>query len=199
MPADRAQRLVPPPGDGTAARRRPIRTHVLLDRALAALPLFRLSDSTEDGALEYKTPDGGRWRVLPAPGDRLPGTFDQDVYIELLYRYHEAGRPRDGTLSFTLHAFLRAMGRRVDGRTYEQLRGALARLERTSLESAGAYWDASTATSTPTTSPRSGFRNTARSSRPSPAASIACSPCSRRPARGANGGSASRRWPSFSR
>lgn len=144
MPADRAQRLAPPAGEGTATRRRPVRSHVLLDRALEALPLFRLSDSTEDGALEYKTPAGGRWRVLPAPGDRLPGTFDQDVYIELLYRYHEAGRPRDGTLSFTLHAFLRAMGRRVDGRTYEQLRGALARLERTTLESAGAYWDAST-------------------------------------------------------
>ncbi|MCU0618587.1 MAG: replication initiator protein A [Gemmatimonadaceae bacterium] len=144
MPADRAQRLASPAGDAAGLRRRPQRTLVLLDRALEALPLFRLSDSTEDGALEYRTPAGGRWRVLPAPGDRLPGTFDQDVYIELLYRYHEAGRPRDGTLSFTLHAFLRAMGRRVDGRTYEQLRGALARLERTTLESAGAYWDAAT-------------------------------------------------------
>ena len=113
-----------------------------LDRALEALPLFRLSDSNEEGALAFTTPAGGRWRVLPAPGDRLPGTFDQDVYIELLYRYQEAGRPADGVLTFTLHAFLRAMGRRVDGRTYEQLRGALARLERTTLESAGAYWDA---------------------------------------------------------
>jgi hypothetical protein len=35
------------------------------------------------------------------------------------------------------------MGRRVDGRTYEQLRSALARLERTTLESAGVYYDAS--------------------------------------------------------
>ncbi|MCU0625150.1 MAG: replication initiator protein A [Gemmatimonadaceae bacterium] len=144
MPADRAEQLATAAGDAPATRRRPVRSHVLLDRALEALPLFRLSDSTEEGALTYTLPDGGRWRVLPAPGDRLPGTFDQDVYIELLYRYHEAGRPRDGTLSFTLHAFLRAMGRRVDGRTYEQLRGALARLERTSLESTNAYWDAST-------------------------------------------------------
>jgi plasmid replication initiation protein len=115
---------------------------VYLDRALEALPLFRLSDSNEEGALAYTSPSGGRWRVLPAPGDRLPGTFDQDVYIELLYRYQESGRPADGVLTFTLHAFLRAMGRRVDGRTYEQLRGALARLERTTLESAGGYWDA---------------------------------------------------------
>ncbi len=83
---------------------------------------------------------GGRWRVLPAPSDRLPGTFDQDVYIELLHRYHEAGRPADGTIAFTLHSFLRTMGRRVDGRTYEQLRGALTRLERTVLESIGAYF-----------------------------------------------------------
>ena len=113
-----------------------------LDRALEALPLFRLSDSNEEGAIAFTAPSGGRWRVLPAPGDRLPGTFDQDVYIELLYRYQESGRPADGVLTFTLHAFLRAMGRRVDGRTYEQLRGALARLERTTLESAGAYWDA---------------------------------------------------------
>ena len=128
-------------GSAAAKRRAPTRL-VYLDRALEALPLFRLSDSNEEGAIAFTTPSGGRWRVLPAPGDRLPGTFDQDVYIELLYRYQESGRPADGVLTFTLHAFLRAMGRRVDGRTYEQLRGALARLERTTLESAGAYWDA---------------------------------------------------------
>jgi Replication initiator protein A len=110
------------------------------------LPLFRLSDSAEEGAVSY-TPGppavpGSRWRVLPAPNDRLPGTFDQDVYVELVHRYHEAGRPADGTITFTLHAFLRTMGRRVDGRTYEQLRGALSRLERTVLESSGAYFQA---------------------------------------------------------
>jgi hypothetical protein len=80
--------------------------------------------------------------VLPAPDDRVPGTFDQDVYVELLHRYHEAAHPADGTVTFTLHAFLRAMGRRVDGRTYEQLRGALTRLERTVLESSGTYFAA---------------------------------------------------------
>jgi plasmid replication initiation protein len=85
--------------------------------------------------------------VLPSPGDRLPGTFDQDVYIELMHRYHEAGEPEDGAITFTLHAFLRSMGRQVDGRTYEQLRGALARLERTTLESTGSYYS-STASST---------------------------------------------------
>jgi plasmid replication initiation protein len=42
-------------------------------------------------------------------------------------------------VSFTLHAFLRSIGRRADGRTYEQLRAALSRLERTVLESASAY------------------------------------------------------------
>lgn len=125
-----------------APRRRPQSRTVLLDRAIEAFPLFRLSDSSDDAAVAYTTPDGGRWRVLPAPGERLPGTFDQDVFVELLRRYHEAGAPSDGTLSFTLHAFLRAMGRRVDGRTYEQLRAALARLERTVLESDGAWYDA---------------------------------------------------------
>jgi plasmid replication initiation protein len=117
---------------------------VVLDRSLESLPLFRLSDSADDSAVSYSPETGGRWRVLPAPGDRLPGTFDQDVYIELLRRYHEE-EPSDGTVSFTLHAFLRSMGRRVDGRTYEQLRGALARLERTVLESSGAYFDAQAA------------------------------------------------------
>lgn len=129
-----------------ATRRRPQSRTVLLDRALEAFPLFRLSDSSEDAAVAYTTPDGGRWRVLPAPGERLPGTFDQDVFVELLRRYHEADAPADGTLSFTLHAFLRAMGRRVDGRTYEQLRAALARLERTVLESDHAWCDARTQT-----------------------------------------------------
>jgi plasmid replication initiation protein len=122
-----------------AARRRAVSRAVRLDRSLEALPLFRLSDSADDGVITYADASGGRWRVIPSPGDRLPGTFDQDVYVELLRRYQEAGEPADGAISFTLHAFLRAMGRRVDGRTYEQLRGALGRLERTTLESTGIY------------------------------------------------------------
>jgi plasmid replication initiation protein len=127
-----------------AARRRPATRAVVLDRALEALPLFRLSDSAEEAAISFAPESGGRWRVLPAPGDRLPGTFDQDVYVELLHRYHEAGEPVDGSVTFTLHAFLRSMGRRVDGRTYEQLRAALSRLERTTLESSGVYWASQT-------------------------------------------------------
>ena len=127
------------------ARRRSAARTVLADRSLEPLPLFRLSDSTagDDQTIQFTLDDGGRWRVLPSPGDRLPGTFDQDVYVELLYRYQEAGFPGDGVLGFTLHAFLRAMGRRADGRTYEQLRSSLARLERTTLESTGAYFSAS--------------------------------------------------------
>ncbi len=128
----------------SAARRRPQSRTVLLDRALEALPLFRLSDSSEDAVIAFTADSGGRWRVLPAPGERLPGTFDQDVYVELLRRFQEADQPDDGALTFTLHAFLRSMGRRVDGRTYEQLRGALGRLERTVLESEGAWRDART-------------------------------------------------------
>src|SRR4029079_16126952 len=118
---------------------------LVLDRSLESLPIFRLSDSAEDTAISFSPESGGRWRVLPSPGDRLPGTFDQDVYVELLHRYHEAGAPEDGVISFTLHAFLRSIGRRVDGRTYEQLRSALTRLERTTLESSGVYYDAASA------------------------------------------------------
>ncbi|HET9682816.1 MAG TPA: replication initiator protein A [Gemmatimonadaceae bacterium] len=120
-------------------RRRVAARIVRLDRSLEALPLFRLSDSADDAAITWSDDQGRRWRVIPSPGERLPGTFDQDVYVELLHRFHEAGEPADGAIRFTLHAFLRAMGRRVDGRTYEQLRGALGRLERTTLESQGAY------------------------------------------------------------
>lgn len=121
------------------SRRRAAARVIRLDRSLEALPLFRLSDSAEDGIITYTDGGSRRWRVLPGSGDRLPGTFDQDVYVELLRRYHEAGEPGDGGITFTLHAFLRAIGRRVDGRTYEQLRGALGRLERTTLESQGVY------------------------------------------------------------
>lgn len=127
--------------EGAAPRKAPSRI-VLLDRALESLPLFRLSDSSDTGPIVFAPESGGRWRVLPSPGDRLPGTFDQDVYIELCRRYHEAGAPADGAVTFTLHAFLRSIGRRADGRTYEQLRGALVRLERTTLESQDAYWGA---------------------------------------------------------
>jgi plasmid replication initiation protein len=127
-----------------AVRRRAAMKLVALDRSLEALPLFRLSDSAEDTVISFTTDTGGRWRVLPAPGDRLPGTFDQDVYIELCRRFHEANYPADGSISFTLHNFLRAIDRRVDGRTYDQLRSALGRLERTTLESVGAYHSAAT-------------------------------------------------------
>ena len=119
--------------------RRPTTKTVTLDRSLEALPLFRLSDSADDGAISFTPDSGGRWRVLPAPGDRLPGTFDQDVYVEIIHRLGEAGFPADGSVRFTLHSFLRSIGRKVDGRTYEQLRSALTRLERTRLESTGAY------------------------------------------------------------
>src|SRR6058998_182492 len=122
-----------------AVRRRAATRLVALDRSLEALPLFRLSDSADDAVISYSTDNGGRWRVLPAPGDRLPGTFDQEVYVEILHRYNDAGFPSDGVISFTLHAFLRSIGRRVDGRTYEQLRSALTRLERRTLESGGVY------------------------------------------------------------
>ncbi len=125
-----------------AERRRAMVRTIRLDRALEALPLFRLSDSAEEGAIVWEGPEGARWRVLPSPGDRLPGTFDQDVYVELMHRWHDAGAPGDGVVHFTLHDFLRSMGRRADGRTYELLRSALARLERTILESQGAYLDA---------------------------------------------------------
>src|SRR3954467_2751647 len=121
------------------ARRRIATRAIVLDRSLESLPIFRLSDSAEDTAISFAPESGGRWRVLPAPGDRLPGTFDQDGSAEILPRYNDAGFPAEGVISFTLHAFLRSIGRRVDGRTYEQLRSALTRLERTTLESSGVY------------------------------------------------------------
>ena len=127
-----------------AVRRRAASRVVALDRSLEALPLFRLSDSADDAAVSFTTDEGGRWRVIPAPGERLPGTFDQDVYVELCRRFHDADSPADGAISFTLHSFLRSIDRRVDGRTYDQLRSALARLERTTLESSNAYYSAAT-------------------------------------------------------
>lgn len=129
-----------------AARRHSTNRAIILDRSLEALPIFRLSDSADESAITYSPAAGGRWRVLPSPGDRLPGTFDQDVYVEILRRYSEAGFPSDGMVTFTLHAFLRSIGRRVDGRTYEQLRSAFNRLERTILESSGVYVSARTNT-----------------------------------------------------
>ncbi len=130
-----------------AKRRLHLRT-VLLDLSLEEFPLFRLSDTTDDSAISYPTDDGGRWRVLASPGDRLPGTFDQDVYVEIMRRFHEANEPSDGAISFTLHAFLRSMGRQADGRTYEQLRSSLTRLEHTVLQSEQSYFDSASASLT---------------------------------------------------
>jgi plasmid replication initiation protein len=130
-----------------AKRRLHLRT-VLLDLSLEEFPLFRLSDTADDSAISYPTDEGGRWRVLASPGDRLPGTFDQDVYIEVMRRFHEANEPSDGAISFTLHAFLRSMGRQADGRTYEQLRSSLTRLEHTVLQSEQSYFDSTSASLT---------------------------------------------------
>src|SRR3981081_820227 len=113
------------------ARRRIATRAIVLDRSIESLPIFRLSDSAEDTAISFSPESGGRWRVLPSPGDRLPGTFDQDVYLELLHRYHEAGAPEDGVISFTLHAFLSSMCRRVDGSTTKQICSARTRFEST--------------------------------------------------------------------
>ncbi len=124
----------------STAHRRIASRNVVLDRSLERLPLFRLSDSPDDPTSPFTTESGGRWRVLPGAGGRLPGTFDQDVYVEIMRRYHDADAPADGAISFTLHAFLHSMGRRVDGRTYEQLRAAVVRRARRVLESAGAYF-----------------------------------------------------------
>ena len=53
-----------------AVRRRHAARAVVLDRSLEPLPLFRLSDSAEDAAVSFTPDGGGRWRVLPAPGER---------------------------------------------------------------------------------------------------------------------------------
>jgi plasmid replication initiation protein len=124
-----------------AAKRRLHLRSVLLDLSLEEFPLFRLSDTADENSISYPTDEGGRWRVLASPGDRLPGTFDQDVYIEIMRRFQEANEPADGAISFTLHAFLRSMGRQADGRTYEQLRSSLTRLEHTVLQSEQSYFD----------------------------------------------------------
>src|SRR4029079_3271889 len=108
-----------------AAKRRSQSRSVLLDRSLEELPLFRLSDTPDDAAISYTTDDGARWRVLASLGDRLPGTFDQDVYIELMHRFQEAGEPADGALTFTLHGFLRSMGGHDHPRTHPPLRRGL--------------------------------------------------------------------------
>lgn len=142
LPDERPRRSKGPHG-----ARRPPGKFVVLDRALEALPLFRLSDSADEASILFTPKAGGRWRVLPSPGDRLPGTFDQDVYVEICRRFLDSGSPDHGSVTFTLHSFLRSIGRRADGRTYEQLRAALSRLERTSLESQGAYYSANAAAS----------------------------------------------------
>ncbi len=134
-----ARRFPSPAKERNTGTSRPGGKYIHLDRSLEALPLFRLSDSAEEASILYTPPDGGRWRVLPSAGDRLPGTFDQDVYVEICRRFVDAGSPENGAITFTLHAFLRTIGRRADGRTYEQLRAGLNRLERTTLESSGAY------------------------------------------------------------
>src|SRR5258706_16263612 len=100
------------------ARRRVPTRAIVLDRSLEALPIFRLSDSAEDTAISFSPESGGRGGVLPNPGDRLPGTFDQDVYIELLHPYHEGGGPQDGGIKFTPPPLFRPLWRPVEGKKY---------------------------------------------------------------------------------
>ena len=102
-----------------AARRRSANRAIILDKSLEALPVFRLSDSADESAITYSPPSGGRWRVLPNPGDRLPGTFDQDVYVEILRTLRRSRLPvrRNGELHPPcLPALDRPSGRRPNVR-----------------------------------------------------------------------------------
>ena len=65
------------------ARRRIATRAIVLDRSLESLPIFRLSDSAEDTAISFSPESGGRWRVLPSPGDRLPGTFESRFFASV--------------------------------------------------------------------------------------------------------------------
>ena len=60
-------------------RRRTNSRTVLLDRSFELLPVFRLSDSADESSIAYTPDAGGRWRVLPSPGDLPPGVYRAEI------------------------------------------------------------------------------------------------------------------------
>lgn len=75
------------------------------------------------------------WVVQPHPEFGLPGSYDSDIYIALLYLYNEARRPVSGEFVVPYAELLRVMRKTHGGGAFATLERSLYRLSGTMIRS----------------------------------------------------------------
>ena len=71
----------------------------------------------------------GSWEVLvPAGKDRLPGPFEQDLWVALGHLWRRGGSPEDGRTMFSMAELLDLMRQPRGGKTYRMVREGIVRL-----------------------------------------------------------------------
>jgi hypothetical protein len=120
----------------------PPKKKAVLGRQLEQFPWARLSDDKGD-QLELSlliagaSDDGRAWIVSAKDDSRLPGPFEQDMYVAL-GQLHNAQIPREKrgevrTVQTTFRDLASLMSKELGGNTYSAIRGGLERLADVSI------------------------------------------------------------------
>jgi plasmid replication initiation protein len=108
------------------------------DREAMSVPLVSLSKSKRTKPIEWRSSDGTRWVRVTAPTQHgLATIWDYDIILWAISQLNaavEAGLPTSPVVHCQPHDMLKAIGRDVGGRDYNDLEAALRRLKGTVVE-----------------------------------------------------------------
>lgn len=107
------------------------------DMASMAHPIFSLSTKPDHRIRRYEDETGKNFVEVKPSSEGLATIHDRDVLIYCISQLIAAindGRQPSKVLRLKAYDFLKATNRKVDGRAYEGLRAALARLQGTQIE-----------------------------------------------------------------
>jgi plasmid replication initiation protein len=108
------------------------------DREGMSVPMVSLSKGKRTAPIEWRSSDGKRYvRVTADATHGMATIWDWDVLIWAASQINaavEAGQPPSEIIRFQPHDMLKAIGRGVSGRDYQELEAALRRLKGTNVE-----------------------------------------------------------------
>ena len=105
------------------------------DMASMEHPIFSVSTKPDHKERRYE--NGAHWVAIKPSGDGLATVHDRDILIYCISQIMAAlndGREVSQVVRFKAYDLLQATNRGTDGRGYQQLRAALARLRGTTIE-----------------------------------------------------------------